>query len=256
MPTLFLGHGSPMNAVENNDFTKMLNRLGETLPRPEAILCISAHWLSAGTWATHMRHPRTIHDFYGFPQKLFDVEYSAQGSPELAERIQTMISKPKVQLDESSWGFDHGTWSVLKHLYPQADLPVVQLSLDMSEPARFHYELGQKLKPLREEGILILGSGNIVHNLSRVDWKSPYSAYDWAVAFDHQVKAAIEVRDVNAITQSLLQTSEGRLSVPTPDHYLPLLYPFGAADDGESVTYPYEGYEMGALSMRCVQFGN
>lgn len=255
MPVLFLGHGNPMNAIANNSFTQRLGELGKELPRPKAILCISAHWLSAGTWVTHMRTPKTIHDFYGFPQSLFDVQYPAPGSPEVAELIQSLSKSPKIQLDENSWGLDHGTWSVLTKMYPAADIPVLQLSIDMSEPSSFHFKLGETLRALRDQGVLIVGSGNIVHNLRRVEWDMPGRGSDWAIEFDQWVKSRLEARDFKAVTEDFLNTKAGQLSVPTPDHYLPLHYVLGAAEANEPLSFEYEGYDMGSLSMRCFSFG-
>jgi len=253
MPTLFVGHGSPMNALAENNFTQSLNRLGQTLPRPKAILMISAHWLTAGTWVTHMPNPKTIHDFYGFPKALFDVQYPAVGDPKLAEQIQSLIPKPKVQLDQA-WGFDHGTWSILKHIYPKADIPVLQLSIDMSEPPEFHFELGKKLRALRKLGVLIMGSGNIVHNLRQIAWGDPNGALPWAIEFDSEVKQHLEKRDYKPLMGELLQTPAGRLSVPTPDHYYPLLYILGASDESDQLTFPIEGYELGSISLRSLIF--
>lgn len=255
MPVLFVGHGNPMNAVAENSFTERLAALGQELPKPKAILCISAHWLSAGTWVTHMSHPKTIHDFYGFPQELFDVQYPAPGSPLVAELIQSLSKSPKIQADDKSWGLDHGTWSVLCKMYPEADIPVLQMSIDMSEPAAFHFKMGQTLRALRDQGVLIIGSGNIVHNLRRIEWGMPGQGADWAVEFDHWVRDRIEARDFGALTEDFLKTKAGQLSVPTPDHYLPLLYVLGAADEKESLKFEYEGFDMGSISMRCFSFG-
>ena len=255
MPTLFIGHGSPMNALANNMFTQTLVQLGKNLPQPKAVLCISAHWLSAGTWITSMAKPRTIHDFYGFPPELFAVQYPAVGDPKLAEAICQLIDKPKIQLDQS-WGYDHGTWSILKHIYPQADIPVLQLSIDMSEPPRFHYELGQKLKVLRQQDVLIVGSGNIVHNLQQIRWKSNELPHHWAVEFDQQIKEHLIARDFGPLFYDLLQTPAGRLSVPTPDHYYPLLYILGASEEQDQLTFPFEGYELSSISLRCLNFQN
>lgn len=255
MPVLFLGHGNPMNAVATNSFTQRLETLGQELPSPKAILCVSAHWLSAGTWVTHMERPKTIHDFYGFPQELFNVQYPAPGSPQVAELIQSLSLSPKIQLDDKSWGLDHGTWSVLCKMYPQADIPVLQLSIDMSEPPAFHFKMGQTLRALRDQGVLIVGSGNIVHNLRRVEWEKQGQGSDWAIEFDQWVKNRLEARDFKAVTEDFLKTKAGQLSVPTPDHYLPLLYVLGAADEKENLNFEFEGYDMGSISMRCLSFG-
>lgn len=255
MPTLFIGHGSPMNALEDNRFTQRLASWGQELPRPKAILCVSAHWLSAGTWVTHMEKPRTIHDFYGFPQALFNINYPAPGDPQLAEKIQTLSERPKIQADDTSWGLDHGTWAVLCKMFPEADIPVLQLSIDMSEPPAFHFELGKTLRTLRDQGVLIVGSGNIVHNLRRIDWNNPQKGFDWAIEFDEWAKDRLLKRDFKALTQDFHKTQAGVLSIPTPDHYLPLLYVLGAADEADPLTFEYEGLEMGSLSMRCLSFG-
>jgi 4,5-DOPA dioxygenase extradiol len=203
MPLLFLGHGSPMNAIEVNAFTQTLSALKHKLPAPKGILVISAHWMTKGTWVTGMNNPETIHDFYGFPEELFNVQYHAPGNPELASQIARDIVIPEIQTDMDQWGLDHGTWSVLRHLYPEAKIPVLQLSLDMSKPYEFHFELGQKIRYLREQGILVIGSGNIVHNLKTIRWEPGAKPYDWAIEFDEWIKSALEKRDFQKIlTQS------------------------------------------------------
>lgn len=255
MPVVFLGHGSPMNAIEDNSFTRRLGALGQEIAKPTAILVVSAHWLSAGTWVTRMAQPKTIHDFYGFPQELFDVRYPASGDPELAKHIQTLSTRPKIQGDDSAWGLDHGTWSVLRKMYPDADVPVLQLSIDMSEPPAFHFELGRTLRSLRERGVLIIGSGNIVHNLRLIDWHQPQQGFDWAVEFDEWVKERLLQKDFKAVTEDFMKTTAGRLSVPTPDHYLPLMYVLGAADEKDDLNFEFEGCDMGSISMRCLSLG-
>lgn len=255
MPIIFIGHGSPMNAIENNSYTQSLNHVGKILPKPKAILMISAHWMTKGTWVTHMKNPKTIHDFYGFPQELFDVNYPAPGNPELAEKINLQITDPNISLDENDWGLDHGTWAVLKHVYPKADVPIVQLSLDMTKPAEFHFELGRKLNSLRDQGILIMGSGNIVHNLRRISWEENAKPFDWAVEFDEWSKKNLSDRNFNEMIRNHLKSEAGRLSVPTPDHYYPLLYILGASDEKDQVHFDYEGMQNGSISMRSVRFG-
>ncbi len=255
MPTLFIGHGSPLNAIEVNSFTQRLSELGQELPKPRAILCISAHWLSAGTWVTKMEKPRTIHDFYGFPQPLFDIVYPAPGDVEIAHLIQSLSKKPLIQGDTSHWGLDHGTWAVLLKMYPQADVPVLQLSIDLSEPPSYHMELGKTLRRLREEGVLILGSGNIVHNLKRIDWSRKESGYEWALEFDHWVHEKAVNGDFQALAQDYFKSSAGQLSVPTPDHYYPLLYVLGASHPEKDVLkVEFEGMDLGSISMRCLSF--
>ncbi|KHD87727.1 MAG: dioxygenase [Bdellovibrio sp. ArHS] len=255
MPVLFIGHGNPMNAIQENPFTQSLAQLGSDIAVPKAILVISAHWLSAGTWVTRMEKPRTIHDFYGFPQELFDMQYPAPGNPELAKQIQELARTPKIHGDDSAWGLDHGTWAVLRNMYPKADIPVLQLSIDMSEPGSFHFELGQTLKKLREQGVLIVGSGNIVHNLRRANWDKPLQGEDWAIEFDEWVKAKLLARDFKALTDDFAKNIAGRLSVPTPDHYWPMLYVLGAADEKDELAFQFEGYDMGSISMRGFSFG-
>lgn len=242
-----------MNALADNPFTQGLAQLAKDVPRPKAILVVSAHWLTAGTFITHMQQPKTIHDFYGFPQALFDIQYPAPGNPELAERISRLIEKPRVQLDKT-WGLDHGTWSILHHMYPAADIPVLQLSIDMAETPAFHFELGKKLRELRHEGILILGSGNIVHNLRQIRWDQPDSAHSWAVEFDEDVKRLLLSREFKPLLGDALMSTAGKLSVPTPDHYYPLLYVLGASESSDLLTFPIEGFELGSISLRSLNF--
>ena len=255
MPVLFLGHGNPMNAIENNAFTKSLNKLGESLPRPQAVLMISAHWETNGIYVTGMEKPKTIHDFGGFPQKLFEVQYPAPGAPEIAKSVSNEIEKPNIEIDMDKWGLDHGTWSVLKHIFPNADVPVFQLSLDRTKPMAFHFEMGQKLKYLREQGVMIIGSGNIVHNLREVNWKPDAKPYEWAMEFDKWVKDRIDQKDYKSLFQDALNSQAGKLSIPTLEHYLPLLYTLGASDESDKLTYDYEGIEMSSISMRCLRLG-
>lgn len=255
MPTFFIGHGSPMNALATNEYSKTLHRLGKTISQPRAIVMISAHWMTKGTWVTHMKSPKTIHDFYGFPQELFDVQYPAPGAPSLAEEIQKKISSTHIELEDQKWGLDHGTWSVLTHLYPEANIPVIQLSLDMTQPASFHFHLGQQLQFLRDEGVLILGSGNIVHNLKLLNWSANAQPYNWAVQFDEWVKQKIISRDWSALTEEALHSNNGKLSVPTLEHYLPFLVILGTATESDSLQFVYEGLENASISMRSVGFG-
>lgn len=254
MPALVLGHGSPMNALGQNDFSRAWVRLGQQLPRPRAIVAISAHWYQPGTAVTAMSAPRTIHDFGGFPPELFAVEYPAPGSPELAADLQHLLAPVAVRADHA-WGLDHGTWSLLVHMYPQADIPVVQLSIDAGQPPRFHHELGTRLRSLRAQGVLVLGSGNVVHNLRAYSWGEPRAAYDWAQRFDTWARERLAAQD-HAALADYLQQPDGRLAVPTPEHYLPLLYALGAGTAGERVSFPVEGMEGGSISMLAVQIGD
>ncbi len=247
MPVLFIGHGSPLNAIAENSYTRFLNKLGEELPRPKAVLCISAHWMTEGSWVTHMPRPKTIHDFYGFPQALFDVQYPAPGAPEIAEKIAKLAG---LHLDSEMWGLDHGTWSVLRHLYPKADLPVMQLSLHLEQPASYHYELGKKLRSLREEGILIVGSGNLVHNLRKINWQEDAEPFPWALDFDEWLKEKLMSRDDEALVNNFLDSEAGRLSVPTMEHYLPLLYVLGAAGKDEEMKFLFEEIHHSSIAMR------
>jgi len=252
MPVLFVGHGNPMNAIEKNEYHNSWIELGKALPKPKAILCISAHWLTKGTKVTAMEKPKTIHDFGGFPQELFDVQYPVNGSPEFAKETQTLITKTKVQSD-LDWGLDHGTWSVLLPMYPNADIPVFQLSLDYSQLPQYHYDLAKELSVLRKKGVLIIGSGNIVHNLGMVDWGG--KAYDWAIEFDEKIKNFINNGDHSSVINYEKLGRIATLAVPTNDHYLPLLYTLALQEKNENVSYFNEKCEMGSLSMRSLKIG-
>ncbi len=223
MPVVFAGHGSPMNAIEDNEFHRAWRALGERLPRPRAILCVSAHWETRGARLTGASHPATIHDFYGFPQALFDVQYPAPGEPKLAHHVVELLGGHKHAQVDATRGFDHGMWSVLHVMYPQADVPVVQLGIDTTQPGEHHYELAKKLAPLRDEGVLVLGSGNIVHNLRLWDWRNPHPL-DWAARFDAAVKRRIRNGEHIELTDWQRLGDDARLAIPTPEHYLPLLY--------------------------------
>ncbi|EHD23421.1 MULTISPECIES: 4,5-DOPA dioxygenase extradiol [Brenneria] len=255
MPALFLGHGSPMNVLENNPYTQAWQALGEKLPRPKAIVAVSAHWYTRGTAVTAMEKPRTIHDFGGFPQALFDTQYPAPGSPELAEKIQRLLAPIPVAADGGEWGLDHGAWGVLIKMYPQADIPVVQLSVDGTQPAGYHYQLGRKLAALRDEGIMIVASGNVVHNLRMVKWDGEAKPYPWAVSFNQFVLDNLTYQGDNHPLINFMQHEGAALSNPTPDHYLPLLYVLGSWDGKEAIGIPVDGIEMGSLSMLSVQVG-
>jgi 4,5-DOPA dioxygenase extradiol len=247
MPVVFFGHGSPMNTLERNPYTEAWRRIGESIPAPKAILCVSAHWYTEGTAVTAMSRPKTIHDFYGFPQALFDVQYPAPGEPKLASRVRELLAPLEVGLDES-WGLDHGTWSVLKHAYPKADVPVVQLSIDGTQPPQFHYETGRRLAALRDEGILVAGSGNVVHNL-RLMKRGGGRAFDWAVRFNESIREALAARDHVILVSFDKLGEDARLSVPTPEHYLPLLYIAGLQGADETMSFPVDGYDLGSISM-------
>lgn len=254
MPVLFLGHGSPMNAIEENEFVEGFRKVGKEIPRPQAILVISAHWETRGTFITAMEKPITIHDFGGFPPELFAVEYPAPGSPALANQTRNTVKKTEVQLDQK-WGLDHGAWSVVKHLYPKADIPVVQLSLDYYQTPQYHYELAKELSVLREKGVLIIGSGNMVHNLGMVSWQhlDKVFAYDWALEASDKMKNFI----LNDHHQELIRfNSHGRaydLAVPSPEHYLPLLYAMALKDDSDKVSLFNDKAVAGALTMTSVK---
>ncbi|WP_058511686.1 4,5-DOPA dioxygenase extradiol [Legionella steelei] len=258
MPLVFIGHGCPMHAVQTNKFTLSLHAVGNKIPQPKAIVCISAHWLTTGTgtWVTHMSHPKTIHDFYGFPKKLVDISYPAPGSPETAELIQRIVSKTPIYFDDTQWGLDHGTWSVLRHMYPRANIPIIQLSIDLKQPEEFHYQIGQQLQLLREQDILIISSGNLVHNLSKISWECKSKPYDWAVEFDEWIKEKLISRDFVALRTHYRDTIAGQLSVPTTDHYYPLFYILGATHNDDELVFIYEGIENSSISMRTFYFGD
>ena len=255
LPAIFFGHGNPLNAVTANGYTEAWRRIGAETPRPKAVLAISAHWYVPGTGVTVATAPRTIHDFGGFPDELYRVRYPAPGDPALARRVQDLLAPLEVSSD-TDWGLDHGTWSVLAHLYPQADVPVVQLSIDESRPAAFHFEIGQRLAPLREEGVLVVGSGNLVHNLRTYAWgRHPQDPYDWAIRFEDSARQLIRAGDHKPLIAYDTLGPDAALSIPTPDHYLPLLYVLGAAQQGEAITFPVEGVDGGSISMLAVQVG-
>lgn len=255
MPVLFVGHGSPMNAITSNVYTKSLTKLGESLQEPKAILCISAHWMTKGTFVTHMVQPKTIHDFFGFPEELFKVQYPAPGSLEFSAKTANEILEPKIGLDTKEWGLDHGTWSVMKHLYPKANIPIFQLSLDMSKPPEFQFELGKKIRFLRELGVLIIGSGNIVHNLKAINWSENAPAFEQAIEFDNWVKSKVEDRNYKSLVTDFTKTESGRFSVPTPDHYYPLLYILGASVESDKQQTVIEGFQNASISMRSILLG-
>ena len=232
LPTLFLGHGSPMNAIEDNSYTRALQALGKRIPRP-----------------------KTIHDFGGFPKELYQIEYPAPGLPSLAPKLQSLLGELPIGLDEDTWGLDHGAWAVLRHLYPGADIPVVQLSLDLTRGPEFHFEFGERLRPLRDEGVLMIGSGNLVHNLRALNWNPDSPPHPLALEFDHRMVKAIRERDLEFLTRDYLNSTAGRFAAPTPEHYLPFLYAFGACAPGEKTQMLHEGFQNSSISMRCVQFG-
>jgi len=255
MPVLFVGHGSPMNAIEDNEFSRTWREIGKKLPRPEAILCISAHWETRGTLVTAMAEPVTIHDFGGFPPALNEAKYAAAGSPWLAQETKDLIKKTALGLDEE-WGLDHGCWSVLKQMYPQADVPVVELSIDHYKPAQYHYDLAKELAPLRKKGVLILGSGNMVHNLRRIvfrsggvgDFNEPFGL-DWAIVANELFKNLINENKHHALIDYPALGPAVQLAVPTPEHYLPLLYALALKEDNETITYFNDKAVGGSLTM-------
>ena len=254
MPALFIGHGSPMNTLELNGFTKGWRAIGKALPRPRAIVVVSAHWFFGATAVTAMERPRTIHDFYGFPPELFAFDYPAPGDPGVAQEIVDALAPVWCGLDRDQWGLDHGTWSVLAHVYPDADIPVVQLSINALKPLDYHVDLGRKLAPLRNRDILVLASGNVVHNLRRVQWDKPDSAFDWAERFDDAVQQ--ELSDDPGSILKVVDHPDYTLAVPTPDHFIPMLYIAGmAAEAGEHMQPFLKGYSMGSLSMTCYSAG-
>lgn len=254
MPVLFIGHGSPMNAIEENEFVSGFRTIAKTLPKPKAILCISAHWETRGTYVTAMEKPKTIHDFGGFPQELYQVEYPAPGSPVLASEISHMTAQ-KVGMDEHEWGLDHGAWSVIRHFYPQADVPVVELSLDYYKTPQQHFELARELQVLRSKGILIMGSGNLVHNLRMVDWQNfstPDFAYDWAREAQHKMNKLILDGDYSALIRYKSLGSDFEKAIPTPEHFIPLLYALALRDKDENISLFNDMAVAGSLTMTSV----
>ncbi|WP_075183056.1 4,5-DOPA dioxygenase extradiol [Pantoea sp. 1.19] len=255
-PALFLGHGSPMNVLQENRYTAAWRRLGETLPRPRAILVVSAHWVTEGTAVTAMAQPRTLHDFGGFPQALFATGYPAPGSPALAQQIIDLLAPLPVAAD-TAWGLDHGSWGVLIKMYPEADIPVVQLSMDVTQPALCHFQLGQRLAALREQGVMLVASGNVVHNLRRVVWQEPAAPWPWARAFEAFVSASLDWQGEAAAHPlvNFMQHPDAALANPSAEHFLPLLYVLGSRGRDEAISVPVAGIEMASISMLSVQVG-
>jgi len=260
MPALFIGHGSPMNVISKNEFTESLAALGKKLPEPRAILVISAHWLTSGTYVTCNEKPETIYDFYGFPEELYDIEYPSPGSPADARYLIDSVRKVPIKCS-NDWGLDHASWAVLKHMYPGADIPVFEISLDYSfnewhpKPVQYHYDIASELAILREKGILIIGSGNIVHNLGRIDFRNINAApYDWAVGFDEMVRSYLIRRDHSSLI-NYQKINGASLAVPTLDHYLPMIYVLALQGENDMLKFTYEGFQHGSISMRCFQIG-
>lgn len=254
MPALFIGHGSPMNAIQHNKFTEALAKTGKEIPHPKAILVVSAHWQTRGTFVTVTEKPETIYDFGGFPDELFRVKYPAPGSPSFARETKNAVTFTTVQEDKS-WGLDHGAWTILKHLYPNADIPVFEFSLDYTKPPDYHYKLAKELNVLRDKGVLIIGSGNIVHNLGMLNWRDPNAKFDWGVEFDTKVAESLQAKNHESLIHYEKMGNAATLSVPTNEHYLPMLYAAAVQQNNESLKFIYQGIEMGAISMRCFQIG-
>jgi 4,5-DOPA dioxygenase extradiol len=253
-PVLFIGHGSPMNAIENNDFTRMLSALGKSLSRPKAILVISAHWLTRGSFVSTSLKPETMYDFGGFPKELYQVKYNSPGAPEYAKMTKDIVKYSELQLDDH-WGLDHGCWSVLNQMYPVADIPVFQMSLDYKKDMLYHYELAADLKALRKKGVLIIGSGNVTHNLGRIDWDEKAKPFDWAMEFDEKVRTHFLNKTHSELINYTKWGSISQMAHPSNDHYLPLLYTAGLQDKQEEAKFIFEGFQYGSLSMRCIKIG-
>lgn len=257
LPAYFIGHGSPMNGIENNVFSQSWAQIGKEYPTPNAVLVVSAHWLTRGTYITAMEHPKTIHDFGGFPQKLFDVQYPAPGNPSLALDTTKLVTSTKVELDHE-WGLDHGVWTVVRHMYPNANIPVLQLSIDYGKPAQFHYDLGKELLALRKKGVLVIGSGNMVHNLGAVAWdklNEPEYGYDWAIEMNTVFKDKISKGDVKSLIDYTKLHKASSLAIPTPDHYFPLLYTLGLQTQKDTITFFNDKAVGGSLTMTSVKIG-
>ena len=256
MPVLFLGHGSPMNAIEENEFVTGFRNVAKEIPKPNAILCVSAHWETKGTFVTAMQNPTTIHDFGGFPKELFAVQYPAPGSPDLAKDTKSLITKTEVGLDDK-WGLDHGAWSVIKHLYPNADVPIIQMSIDYSQTPQYHYELARQIKSLREKGVLVIGSGNMVHNLRMVSWKqlNENFGFDWTIEANEKMKKYILNGDHKQLINFRSQGKAFDLAIPTPEHYLPLIYSLALKDDKDEVSLFNDKAVAGSLTMTSVKIG-
>lgn len=257
MPVLFVGHGSPMNGIENNEFSNYWKKLAAEIEKPKAVLCISAHWLTRGTFVTAMDFPKTIHDFGGFPEELYKVNYPVPGDIALATEVSHLITSTPVGLDHD-WGLDHGTWTIVRHMYPEADIPVLQLSIDYSKPANYHYELAKELNKLRSKGVLIMGSGNMVHNLGKIAWDKmtePNYGFDWAIEMNDIFKRKIESNDHQALIQYEKLSSSALLAIPTPDHYYPLLYSLGLQEKDDSIQFFNDKTVAGSLTMTSVKIG-
>ncbi len=254
MPVVFFGHGSPMNVVDDNRYTQAWREIARSMPRPKAILCVSAHWFTEGVGATAMERPKTIHDFYGFPKPLYEMRYPAAGDPSLARQVRELLAPVDVALDQE-WGLDHGTWSVLHHAYPDADVPVVQLSIDSTRAGAFHYDVGRRLAPLRDQGVLIAGSGNVIHNLGLRNRAENAPAYGWAERFDGRVRELIERREHAPLVAWESMGDDAHLAIPTAEHYFPLLYCLGLQRDDEPARFAVDGIEQGSLGMLTVVIG-
>jgi 4,5-DOPA dioxygenase extradiol len=257
LPVLFIGHGSPMNGIEDNEFSQTWAKLGQEIPKPKAVLVISAHWLTGGTHITAMENPKTIHDFGGFPQELFDVQYPAKGNPVLAQQTANLITTTNVGLDHD-WGLDHGTWTVVRHMYPNVEIPVLQLSIDYNKPAQYHFDLAKQLVSLRKKGVLIIGSGNMVHNLRMITWdklNEPEFGYDWAIEMNTIFKEKISDGDFNALIHFEKLNTASKLAIPTPDHYFPLLYSIALQEKNDEIQFFNDKAVGGSLTMTSVKFG-
>lgn len=255
MPAIFFGHGNPLNALQRNVWTEGWAAIGQGMPRPTAIVCISAHWYLPATLVTAMERPRTIHDFGGFPRELYEVEYPAPGNAELAHRVRELLAPVNVGSDYR-WGLDHGTWSVLCHVFPESDVPVIQLSIDETQPASYHYEIGKRLGPLRDEGVLVMGSGNLVHNLHAYAWgRHPVEPLDWAVRFEERARELLLSNTHQPLVNYEALGLDAKLSAPTPDHYLPLLYVLALRREGDEISFPVEGFDGGSISMLTIRVG-